>query len=143
MFISTLLPGRFILIAALALVLATAAYGFAAANTFTDGLTAKLGDGSQAISGYTVDNVQYTLDASAQPSTISAVDFDLTGSPVAAHVRVQLVGGGAVYSSDGGTPACTLGSATGNTVPVTCTVPDIGADSVDTLHVVASSDPLQ
>jgi hypothetical protein len=140
MSISPILRPRILVMFALALILSVSAYGFAASNSIA--ATAKLGDGSQAITGYTVDNINYTLDASTDPSTISAVAFNLTGTPVAASVRVQLVAGGTVYSSDGVSPACTIGAATLGVAPVTCTVSSVDAVTVDTLHVVASSNPL-
>lgn len=56
------------------LILGTATYGFAAANTIADAGVA--GEGSNTVSGYTVTNVSYTLDAS-DPTQLSAVDFTL------------------------------------------------------------------
>jgi hypothetical protein len=74
MFISTLLRGRFIIIAALALLLATAAYGFAAANTVPD---TNAGSGVGAVSGFDTSSITYTMDAT-DPSKIASIAFDLS-----------------------------------------------------------------
>jgi hypothetical protein len=55
------------------LILGTATYGFAAANTVPAG---EAGEGTGVISGYIVTNVVYTLDAS-DPTAFSDVDFTL------------------------------------------------------------------
>jgi hypothetical protein len=90
MFISTLLRGRFILIAALALVLATAAYGFAAANTVPN---TNAGDGTGTVSGFDASNINYTMDAT-DPSLIASVAFDLspagTTNPAPATTKIEV-----------------------------------------------------
>lgn len=60
----------------LALILSAVAYGFAAANTINGGNDTYAGEGSGAISGYDVIDIQYTLDSN-YPSNITAVQFDL------------------------------------------------------------------
>jgi hypothetical protein len=74
MFIPSILRVRFLVAAALVLVVATAAYGFAAANTFTG--PTKAGAGEEAISGYAVSGVKYVLDGT-DPTKIASVEFDL------------------------------------------------------------------
>ena len=64
---------RLIGLVILMLVLATATYGFANTNTVPAG---QAGEGSGAISGYTVSNVVYTLNA-ADPTAFASVAFDL------------------------------------------------------------------
>jgi hypothetical protein len=101
MFISTLLRGRFIIIAALALVLATAAYGFAAANTVE---VTGAGSGAGVISGYDVTNVVYALNAT-DPTKVDSISFDVAPKDAsvgaADFVTFRLAGTGAWISADG------------------------------------------
>jgi hypothetical protein len=76
------------LVTIVVLVFATAAYAFAASNTFSDP-TNSAGDGADTISGYTVSNVAYTLDTS-NPANVTFVDFDLDAD--ATTVKVSLSG---------------------------------------------------
>ncbi len=134
MFISTLLRGRFIIVAALALVLATAAYGFAAANTFS--APASLGDGSEGVSGFVISNVVYTLDTGSDPANITNVSFDIApdavGKPDATDADVELVAGsGNLYD-------CAISGTTTKTA--SCDVTDtVTSAAVDTLRVIATS----
>lgn len=82
-----------------------AGYGFTAANTVPD---SRAGDGSGTISGYTVSNIDYTLD-SADPSLLDAVDFDVDSDPTGSDIKVQL--GGTWYD------------CTNSATAVTCTFP--------------------
>jgi hypothetical protein len=97
------------------LLLMIVAYAYAAANVVPE---TGAGDGDEAISGYTVTNVHYTLDA-GDPSLIAAVNFDITptaGAGPVSEVQVQLVSGGAWYTCDeAGAPAVTC-TTTGATV---------------------------
>ena len=68
------------------LVLATAAFAFAAANTMPASTYA--GEGSSVTSGYTVSNVVYNLNATT-PSNIDTVTFSLNAA--ASNVNVRLV----------------------------------------------------
>jgi hypothetical protein len=92
------------------LVFATSAFAFAATNTFATSTYA--GEGSQTISGYTVSNIHYTLNAGS-PSNIDYVTFDLDAA--AGVVKASLVNGGALVdcTNTGGfswkcTPATTV-----------------------------------
>jgi archaellin len=73
MFISQLLRVRFIAALALALVFATAAYGFAAANTVP---ATGAGDGENTISGYEIQNVTYVLDTT-DPNLVDKIEFNI------------------------------------------------------------------
>lgn len=73
---------KVLLIAIVVFTISTVAYAFAAANTVPDTYA---GDGSGAISGYTVSNIQYNLVV-ADPSTIDSVDFDLDAAAGQASV---------------------------------------------------------
>jgi hypothetical protein len=101
---------RSILILALALILAAAIYGFAAANVVPE---TGAGDGSGNISGYTISNVDYTLDG-ADPGQIVGVAFDVdstsgtAGAP--SEVHITLNGGSWVSctNTSGSTWSCTV-----------------------------------
>lgn len=86
-------PGarRLVLIAALAMLAAVAVYGLAASNTVPSG---QVGDGAGTISGYTVSDVTYTLNATT-PSSLDEVHFTLDAS--ASTVKIKLVSAGSTW----------------------------------------------
>jgi hypothetical protein len=131
MFITALLRPRLIASIALALVIGSSAYGFAAANTLPK---SGLGDSDEAISGYTITNVQYTLDETSNPADIDSVSFDIApttnGHPDATDVKVQLTSGGPLFD-------CTVGGTTTKTA--TCTITGVTAEAATTLRVIAQS----
>ncbi len=99
---------KVLLIALVAFVFAGIATAFAAANT-VPGTYA--GDGSGAISGYTVSNIEYTLN-NTNPADIDAVSFTL--SATARTVRIQLSSNGTWYScsnTSGNNWSCTTSGA--------------------------------
>ncbi len=110
-------------IVAVVIVLAVSSYAFAAANTVPD---SQAGSGSGVVSGYTVTNVVYNLNAS-DPATLDSVDFTL--SAVATQVQIKLVAAGSTWYT------CTI--ATGN--DWTCDTTGATVASMDELNVVASS----
>lgn len=105
------------------MVIAASAYAFAAANTVP---ATKAGSGSGAISGYTVSNVVYNLDAS-DPALLDSVDFTL--SAAATTVKIKLVTAGSTWYP------CVVD--TGN--DFTCDTTGATVSSMDELNVVASS----
>ena len=105
----------------LAALLALGSYAFTAANT-VPGTTA--GSGSGTISGYTITNVQYNLNA-ATPTNIDSVSFTISPS-AATTVKVQLVTGGSWFS-------CTNTSGS-----VSCNTTGVTAAAADNLTVVAA-----
>ncbi len=115
---------RFFAMFALALVLAAAAYGFAAANTVP---ASYAGDGSNTITGYVITNVHYTLAAPDPSANIASVDFTI--APVVPATGSTLI------SVDGGTTwvSCTTGAAA-----VTCAAPGVTPATASTLQVVAA-----
>jgi hypothetical protein len=121
MFNSRTLKVLFVVMAVI--IMAGASYAFAAANTVP---ATKAGDGSGAVSGYTVTNVVYTLNGS-DPSTLDMVTFDL--SAAAATVEVQLV------ATTGSWYSCTLDTGT----TWECDTTGLTASSIDQLRVVAAS----
>ena len=109
----------------LAALLALAVYAFAAANTVP---ATKAGDGSGAISGYTISAVHYGLNATT-PSNIDSVTFTLSSTPVAGStMKIQLTAAGSWYS-------CTNVAA-----DVTCTTtsPQATVLAADNLRVVVA-----
>jgi hypothetical protein len=65
---------RFLVILALALLLGTTSYAFAASNTVPE---TGAGDGAGKISGYTAGSIHYNLNTS-DPSKVDSVSFTLT-----------------------------------------------------------------
>ena len=84
---------KFIFIAILVGILASAAYAFTAANTVPG---SQAGSGSGAISGYTATNVAYTLNGTT-PTNIDSVAFTIAPTTTAA-VKIQLAAAGSWYS---------------------------------------------
>ena len=113
---------RYLLAAVAAAIVAPAAYAFTASNTVPN---TNAGSGSGTISGYTVSNVAYTLNAS-NPQNVDQVAFTI--APTTGTVKAQLVSGGSWY-------ACTNSAGS-----VTCatTSPQATAAAVNQLTVVAA-----
>ena len=108
---------------ALLSIVALSAFGFAAANTVP---ASQAGDGNGAVSGYTISNVHYTLNA-ANPRNIDKVTFKLNVAPIAGStMEVKLVAAGTVWY------ACT-----NVTVTLTCDT------TVGTQATVLGSDDLR
>jgi hypothetical protein len=106
----------------LAIGVACGVYAYAAANTVP---ASTAGSGSGAISGYTVSNIAYTLNA-VTPTNLDQVAFTI--APTAAStVKVQLAPAGSWY-----TCANAAGSVTCNT-----TAPQATALAATQLTVVA------
>lgn len=97
MMISKILKVRYLAGLLLVLVLAGSAYAFAAANVVPE---SGAGDGSNTISGYTVTNVTYVLNAS-NPVNVDSVKFNIAPTAAAAApttVSAQLVTGGTWFT---------------------------------------------
>jgi hypothetical protein len=112
------------------IVIAGAAYGFAAANTVPD---TNAGYAASVVSGYTVDSIVYDLDAT-DPTIVDAITFDInptTGTNKALVVMLQTATGGTWTT-------CTLADGTLPEVHVTCTYGALTLASVTALNVVAS-----
>ena len=113
---------RYLLAAAVAAVAAPAAYAFTAANTVP---ASNAGSGLGTISGYTVSNVAYSLNA-ANPQNVDQVAFTI--APTSGTVKVQLVSGGSWYSC----------ANAGGSVTCATTSPQATAATVNQLTVVAA-----
>ena len=84
----------FVLLAAM--ILTMAIYGFAAANTVP---ASQAGDGQNNITGYTITNVHYTLDAT-NPALINGMTFTVdTAIPAGGAVHVKLISTDTTYTS--------------------------------------------
>ncbi len=124
----------------LLLVIAALVYALAAANTVPPTYA---GQGSNTISGYTVERVHYTPDTSVSPAIVGYVSFDLTPDADAeAEVYARVSGGG----EDSGYVLCTSTRPAGLPGAWTrewyCNVGSGGSGTVtvrnaDTLEVIA------
>jgi hypothetical protein len=115
---------RLLLPVILAGLFATAAFAFTASNTVPD---SKAGDGSGAITGYTVSAIHYSLNAT-DGTKIDQVSFTLDSTPPSGSViKIQLVTGGSWYS-------CTN---SGTSVTCATTSPQATVLPSDNLRVIA------
>ena len=113
------------------LVIGGSAYAFAAANTVPDSAG---GYKASVVSGYTVTNIVYDLDA-ADPTIVDAITFDISpsaGSAEAVVVKVQTASGGAWTN-------CTLVAGVAPAKSATCTYGALLLEDVTALNIVASS----
>ena len=107
-----------------AVALATGAYAFTATNTVPG---SSAGSGSGTISGYTVSNVAYQLNATT-PTDIDSVSFTLSAS--ASQAKAKIVSGSSTYAS------CTISGG----VNASCTFASpIAITTADQLSVIATS----
>jgi hypothetical protein len=93
-------------------------YAFTDANTVP---ASKAGDGSGAVTGYTVSSIHYGLNAT-NPANVDSVTFTLDSAPVAGStLRVQLAAGGSWYSctNAGASVSCTTTSPQATVLGVT------------------------
>lgn len=95
--------GRIATVTMLAGVLVAGTYAYTAANTVP---TSKAGDGSGAVSGYTVSVVHYNLNATS-PQNVDSVTFTLDTAPVAGGTIKAQVDGAAWYTCTNVTTAVT------------------------------------
>lgn len=119
---------RIVAVFALALLFASVAYGFAASNTVP---TTNAGDGSAAISGYTVSAVHYTLNTT-NPANIDTLSFTVAPAiPAGGTVYVKLVNAGTTFTG------CTVAGGTNVTCPSSGTL-GVTALAADELRVIAA-----
>ena len=112
--------------------IAGGAYAFTAANTVP---ASNAGAGSGAVSGYTVTNLHYTLNATT-PQNIDSMTFNV--SPVIPSTGSGKVEVQAALSSGGpNTYTCTTNVA-GDTVTCATTSPQLTAASLTSVTVVAA-----
>ena len=107
-------------------IMATAAYGFAASNTIAD--AGHAGDGSGAVSGYSITNMQWTLDKT-DPSSLDSVAFSTDAA--AGVVKASLDNGANWYGCTSGDTKSWTCDFTGGTLPT--------VKSVNNLRVAATN----
>lgn len=86
MFISKFFRIRYLAVLMLVLIFAASAYAFAATNTVNP---SRAGEGTGAISGFTISNIDYTVNA-ANPTEVSQVSFTLDTAPLNGQVYIRL-----------------------------------------------------
>jgi hypothetical protein len=114
---------RILVVAVLAIGIASGVYAYAATNTVANG---SAGSGSGTISGYTVTSVVYGLNATT-PTNLDQVSFTIAPTTTST-LKVQLAAAGSWYTCTN-----TAGSATCNT-----TSPQATAAAATQLTVVAA-----
>ena len=117
--------GRMTVVLLVAGVLVAGSYAFTAANTIP---ASHAGEGTGTVSGYTLTNIHYNLNAT-NPSNVDSVTFTLDTAPAATStLKAQLVSGGSWYS-------CTNSGAN-----VTCatTSPQATVLATNQLRVIAA-----
>ena len=122
---------KVVLIALVVISIAGGAYAFAAQNTVPNSAG---GYAASTVSGYTVSNIVYDLDAT-DPTVVDAITFSIapsSGSAAAALVKIQTADGG-VWTD------CSLTAGTPPAMNVTCTFGSLPLEDVTALNVVASS----
>jgi hypothetical protein len=124
--------GRVLLAVVAAAAIGSAAYGFTAANTVPN---SNAGSGASTVSGYTITNIHYALNATT-PNNIDSTTFTVspsipnTGSGKVV-VQASLTSGGP------NTYTCTTNVA-GDTATCTTTSPQLTAATINGLTVVAA-----
>ena len=112
--------------------IAGGAYAFTASNTVP---TSNVGAGSGTVSGYTVSNVHYALNATT-PMNVDTLSFSV--SPAIPSTGTGKVMVQATLTSGGpNTYSCTTNTA-GDTVSCPTTSPQLTADKLSSLTVVAA-----
>jgi hypothetical protein len=125
-------PMRLVLIAVVAAVVAGGAYAFTAANTVP---STNAGSGSGTVSGYTVSNIHYSLDA-ATPNNIDSLTFTISPA-VPSTGSGKVVAQAALTSGGPNNYTCSTDSA-GTTVTCATTAPQLTTDKLTTVTVVAA-----
>ena len=125
-------PLRLVVALVAAAAIAGGAYAFTAANTVPN---SNAGAGSGTVSGYTVTNLHYALDATT-PANIDSLTFNV--SPVIPNTGSGKVIVQATLSTGGpNNYTCTTNTA-GDTVTCTTTAPQLTADKLTSVTVVAA-----
>lgn len=125
-------PMRLVLVVVVAAVVAGGAYAFTAANTVP---STNAGSGSGAVSGYTVSNIHYSLDA-ATPNNIDSLTFTISPA-VPSTGSGKVVAQAALTSGGPNNYTCSTDTA-GTTVTCATTSPQLTTDKLTTVTVVAA-----
>jgi hypothetical protein len=122
----------FAIVAAVAGAIGVAAFAFTASNTVP---ATTVGAGSGAVSGYTVTNVHYVLNAT-NAGNIDSLTF--TVAPVIPNTGTGKVVVSAALTSGGPNSYNCTSSLVGDTVTCATTSPQLTADKINQLTVVAA-----
>jgi len=117
---SRILRPRTLAIFLIALIIAAVSAAFASAITMPAAATAA--EGSVTMDNFTVTNVEYDIDASTNPSTISGVTLTFGGAtlPAAgADIEVQFETNGTTYQCVWASPTATCDTTVGGATTVT------------------------
>jgi hypothetical protein len=118
---------RILLALGFGVLIAAATAALAAANTVP---ASKGGDGSGAITGYTISNIDYTLNTS-DPRDVDLVTFTTDLAPPAgATVKIKLVAAGSTWYS------CTMSGSPAVNASCNTTAPSAQAMSANELRIV-------
>lgn len=120
------------LVVGAAALVAIGAYAFTASNTVPD---TNAGAGTADVSGYTVSDVHYTLNATT-PTDVDSLSFTVSPAIPAAGRGTVVVSVG-LTSGGPNSYDCTRNAA-GDTVTCATTSPQLTAESVTDLTVVAA-----
>jgi len=123
---------RFVVGLVAALSIAGGAYAYTAANTVP---TSTAGAGSGTVSGYTVTNLHYALNATT-PANIDSMTF--TVSPVIPSTGSGKVAVSAALSTGGPNGYTCSTNTAGDTVTCATTSPQLTADKLASVTVVAA-----
>lgn len=126
-YLSTFFRPHVLLSLAFGVLVAVATSAFATANTVP---ASKAGDGAGAISGYTISNIDYTLNVS-DPRDVDLVTFTTNVAPPAgATVKIKLVASGSTWYS------CTMSGSPAVNASCNTTSPSAQATAADQLRIV-------
>ncbi len=123
---------RFVVGLVAALSIAGGAYAYTAANTVP---TSTAGAGSGTVSGYTVTNLHYTLNTTT-PANIDSMTF--TVSPVIPSTGSGKVAVSAALTTGGPNGYTCSTNTAGDTVTCATTAPQLTADKLTSVTVVAA-----
>ncbi|MFN2112415.1 MAG: hypothetical protein ACK2TT_04800 [Anaerolineales bacterium] len=116
---------RVLLLVILTLILATAAYGFAA-QVDMSGVSVYAGEGQATVNGYVVSNLAFTLDGS-DPRYFSSLTFDLDASANTVYLGLD----------DGADPVDSWITCSAGGTAITCDLTGYQVRPVDLIYVVA------
>jgi len=123
---------RLLLALVVAGAIAGGAYAFTASNTVPNG---NVGSGSGTVSGYVVSALHYTLDA-AIPNDVDSLTFTI--SPVIPSTSTGKVIVAAALTTGGPTNYTCSTNTAGDTVTCATTAPQLTADKLTGITVVAA-----
>ena len=129
---TSLTPFRILIAIGIAAIIGTGAYAFTASNTVANSTA---GSGVGTVSGYTVSGIHYTLNSST-PGNIDSLTF--TVAPVIPSSGTGKVVVQAALTSGGPTSYTCSSNSTGETVTCATTSPQLTADKLTSLTVIAA-----